>query len=456
MKKIILLFRIQLIKRHFTLAYVVLFICLTVAGCTTGDPSDTQDQENILTPLIVDQLNRLTVPLKPNPMNISDSELASLDGLGDAQVVGLGEATHGTREFFQMKHRIFQYLVENHGFKIFVIEADFGESLYIDDYVTGKRDDLEYLMKEVMYFWTWRTEEVRAFIRWMRGYNLGKPENQMIRYVGCDAQYWRWDLEWLENYLTDYSDDLEQELISIKEEIDDFRREIGVQETSDLERMETLLNELGNKMDQQKSSLILQSGEYRYIIARRLVDVIFQAIHCFYSSDNPINRELFKRDRFMAENVAWAKQHFGDCKVAVWAHNGHVAKNLTGGSMGHYLDEMYQDEYQVVGFAFAMGQFQARDSEFTGLPIHSIDTIPPDNSINRLFYLADDNNFHLDLNDILPDSELGIWISVPRNFLNIGAMYNGDPRQFYRAESLMRLYDHMIYFEVTTAARPLQ
>jgi erythromycin esterase len=90
--------------------------------------------------------------------------------IGDAQIVSLGEATHGTREFFQLKHRMFEFLVSQMGFTVFSIEANWPESLAVNDYVlNGKGDPAKALSG--MYFWTWDTEEVLDMIRWMRQYN---------------------------------------------------------------------------------------------------------------------------------------------------------------------------------------------------------------------------------------------------------------------------------------------
>ncbi|HUP18578.1 MAG TPA: erythromycin esterase family protein, partial [Gemmatimonadota bacterium] len=89
--------------------------------------------------------------------------------VGDARIVALGEATHGTREFFQLKHRMLEFLVSEMDFNIFAIEASLTEALDVNRYVlSGEGDPARALAG--MYFWTWDTEEVLALIRWMREY----------------------------------------------------------------------------------------------------------------------------------------------------------------------------------------------------------------------------------------------------------------------------------------------
>ena len=67
----------------------------------------------------VHELDSLIHPLSGASPELNHDDLQPLSYLGSSRIVGLGEATHGTKEFFQLKHRIFKYLVENHGFKIF-------------------------------------------------------------------------------------------------------------------------------------------------------------------------------------------------------------------------------------------------------------------------------------------------------------------------------------------------
>ncbi len=90
--------------------------------------------------------------------------------IGTARIVSLGEATHGTREIFQMKHRLVEFLASEQGFTIFAIEANMPEAYRVNDYVLHGTGDPKALLKG-MYFWTWNTEEVLAMIEWMRQFN---------------------------------------------------------------------------------------------------------------------------------------------------------------------------------------------------------------------------------------------------------------------------------------------
>ena len=105
--------------------------------------------------------------------------------IGDARIVALGEATHGTREFFQLKHRMLEFLATEMGFTIFSIEANMPEAYRVNDYVLTGAGDPATLLRG-MYFWTWDTEEVLDMIRWMRRFNeTGKGK---LEFTGFDMQ----------------------------------------------------------------------------------------------------------------------------------------------------------------------------------------------------------------------------------------------------------------------------
>ena len=105
--------------------------------------------------------------------------------IGDARIVSLGEATHGTREFFQLKHRMLEFLATQMGFTIFSIEANMPEAYRLNDYVLNGTGDPAELLRG-MYFWTWNTDEVLDMIRWMREFNAsGKGR---VQFTGFDMQ----------------------------------------------------------------------------------------------------------------------------------------------------------------------------------------------------------------------------------------------------------------------------
>lgn len=167
--------------------YPILLVFLTIWSCTkTPDGPELDPDTQALVDILLDELE----PLSDHPLGWEDQDLRWLDPLVNKSVVGLGEATHGTAEFFEAKHRIFRYLMENHGYKVYAFEADFGESIYIDEAIQkGNAGEIGSLMNAKMHFWTWKTEEVKALLEWMCTYNQGKAEEDKIHYVGVDCQF---------------------------------------------------------------------------------------------------------------------------------------------------------------------------------------------------------------------------------------------------------------------------
>src|SRR5262249_21966256 len=105
--------------------------------------------------------------------------------IGEARIVSLGEATHGSREFFQLKHRMLEFLATEMGFTIFTIEANMPEAYRLNDYVLNGTGDPAQLLRGLG-FWTWDTEEVLDMIRWMRAFNQsGKGR---VEFTGFDMQ----------------------------------------------------------------------------------------------------------------------------------------------------------------------------------------------------------------------------------------------------------------------------
>jgi erythromycin esterase-like protein len=105
--------------------------------------------------------------------------------IGNARIVSLGEATHGSREFFQLKHRMLEYLATEMGFTIFSIEANMPEAYRLNDYVLNGTGDPAKLIKG-MYFWTWNTQEVLDMVMWMRQFN--KSGKGKVQFTGFDMQ----------------------------------------------------------------------------------------------------------------------------------------------------------------------------------------------------------------------------------------------------------------------------
>ena len=110
------------------------------------------------------EIRRIAMPLRATEAGNGFADLEPLGALvGDAHLVALGEATHGARDFFQLKHRLLEFLVERKGFTVFAIEATMPEAFDVNEYVLSGKGDARKALAG-LYFWTWNTEEVLDMI----------------------------------------------------------------------------------------------------------------------------------------------------------------------------------------------------------------------------------------------------------------------------------------------------
>jgi erythromycin esterase len=120
------------------------------------------------------------------------SGFGDLDKFGemvnDSRIVALGEATHGTGEFFTLRHRLIRYLVKEKGFNLLGVECSWPQAEHINKYIlTGKGNPRQLLSN--LHFWWTNTEEMLDIIKWMREYNRKVESSSKIRFYGLDFQY---------------------------------------------------------------------------------------------------------------------------------------------------------------------------------------------------------------------------------------------------------------------------
>ena len=131
---------------------------------------------------VVEWIRSAAIPLSTVEPRQGCRDLEALRTIiGDARVVSLGEATHGTREFFKLKHRILEFVVAELGFTTFMIEANFPESLAVNAYVLDGVGDAADALAGMRY-WTWDTEEVLDLIEWMRWWN--ENHRRKVKFYG--------------------------------------------------------------------------------------------------------------------------------------------------------------------------------------------------------------------------------------------------------------------------------
>lgn len=138
------------------------------------------------TAAVVRSLERAAHPLRSTEPGGRTADLRALSAMvGDAKVVGLGEATHGSHEFFAMKERVFRHLVEERGFTTFALEMSWSAGVRIDEYLQGGDGDPRRIAKETLAGSPWDREEFISLIGWMREHNRRHPDHR-VHFMGDD------------------------------------------------------------------------------------------------------------------------------------------------------------------------------------------------------------------------------------------------------------------------------
>ena len=396
--------------------------------------------------ILVEELETIIVPVSDDTPDAPMSELEGLDGLAGSRIIGLGEASHGTSEFFRMKDRLFRYFHQQHGFSVFLIEADFGESMYFDRYIRGlQSEDLTDMMEDHMLFWTWKTAEVHDMIEWMHNRNATLGNLEKIRYFGVDCQTPLHNVDMLVDLLepldAEFADSVYSALIHV--------RMLEYSENTSIAQREEHLSAIAyviNGIETRADDLATTGSAEELELIRRLARVVEQCeiVQWAYVNDPGQN----PRDSFMAENAAWVMEYLGpESQGVLWAHNLHVQINESWDAMGHYLSETYTDAYQVIGFAFSGGTITAVHHS-TGLGTQVIQENPKMGSLNRILHFSEPANYYFYTDSIPAGSELRNWLTTKSpELLNIGAVYNGSSYVYYYPVELLEQYDVLIYFD---------
>ena len=433
--------------------YILLFILTSLIFISCKKDITPLDSK---TASLVQTLDQVLNPLTENPLTWSDNDLKFLDPIADKSIIGLGEATHGTAEFFKAKHRIFRYLVENHNYKIFAIEADFGESLLINEAVQrSDTSEIENLMKTKMHFWTWRTEEVKDLLIWMCNYNLNKSESEKVQYMGFDCQYNTFNPGMVKDYLTKTNAPFLSYAEGILREAETASQAGFTSYSQDtFNKYHAQIEALQDSVAAHKNELIQASSEKQYQLNTRILLIIEQvSVEIYYFQISSYNY----RDQFMAENAAWLWDYFDEKKIVLWAHDDHIANDPDFQSMGYHLNLSFATNYVPIGFLFSRGSFTAHGFEggqITSPKEQIIDADPSENSINFVMSQSKESVFSVKIGDLQNHKEWNDAFSSGIYYFDIGSTFNYNLADYYKVFK-PTFFNFLIYFDKSTASIPL-
>ena len=391
------------------------------------------------------------------------------DRFADARVVLLGEASHGTSEFYRARAAITQRLIAEHGFNIVAVEADWPDAASIDRYVRHRprRDGDEEEPFQRFPTWMWRNHEVDAFVRWLRRHNEGRELGDMAGFYGLDL----YNLSGSIRAVIDFLDEADPEAAKLARErygcLQPWREnpaaygrmaltegygrcEVGaVQMLKELmgRRMDCMGDECEDWLDAAANARLIRNAEQYY-----------RAM--YQGSAESWNL----RDTHMFETLCQLLEAKGpSSKAVVWAHNSHIG-NAAFTEMGRVREELnigqltkekFGDSARLIGFGTHTGTVAAADN--WDEPMDVMDVRPSlAGSYERLCHDSGVPRFLLDLRNGVNEA-VAEALAEPRLERFIGVIYRPQTERWshYAEATLPKQYDAWVWFDETGAVTPL-
>ena len=273
----------------------------------------------------------------------------------NAKIYGFGEASHNTKEFFDLKAKFFKYLVKTQGLRSFIMEESYQAESGINEWISGGKGDITTIAKNFNTGF-WYTKEIVNLLQWMRNYNLDKQKEKQIRFYGMDIQIGKNISQEIREFVNIHKINIDQKLLMIADscsnkKIDYSKSEIWWQ---------VQLPEL-NKLKKQILNSQIKDEDYKPVI--RSLDYLINYTQYASKVKTKYPESTEFRDLKMFENVKWIVENESkNGKAFIWAHNDHINKRemyYTGSNiinLGRHLKDYYKEDYYSVGFDFGIGK----------------------------------------------------------------------------------------------------
>jgi len=402
--------------------------------------------------------------------SIDDVEIdALLDRIGDARVVLLGEATHGTSEFYRMRARITRELVVRRGFTVIAVEADWPDAARVDHYVrhlSGPPAPWRAFTRFPT--WMWRNAEIEELVKWLRLHNedVAAPERR-VGFFGLDLYSLYTSIAAVLRYLDGVDPSAARVardryglLTPWQGDPAAYGRAVvtGTYRGCEDEVVAMLRDMLDKRLEYQ-----LRDGE-RYLDALQNARVVANAEQ-YYRAMYYGSRESWNlRDQHMFETLqVLLAFRGGDTKAVIWEHNSHVG-NAAATEMGARGElnvgllarRVYGEQAYLIGFGTDRGTVAAASDWDGPMEIKQVRPAHPD-SYERLCHETNTEAFLLALRAPFRD-EVRDELLPPRLQRAIGVIYRPETElaSHYFQASLPEQFDEYIWFDQTRAVGALR
>jgi erythromycin esterase len=290
-----------------------------------------------------------------------------LDRVGDARVVMLGEASHGTHEFYSWRAAVTRRLIEERGFSFVAVEGDWPDCERVDASVRGEQgapDDPREALAEFDRWptWMWANEEVVDFCRWLRRHNAGLDPGQRVGFYGLDVYSLFSSLREILVYLREHDPEQVSAAVAAYRCFEPYDEDPNSYAWSTRFVNAHCEQEVVGLLVAMRQRAVASLPDESAFAAWQNAEVVAGAEHYYRAMMHGGPRSWNVRDRHMDETLARLLQLRGDgARAIVWAHNTHV-----GDSRG--TDQSAHGEVTIG--ELARDRFGARDVVLVGMGSH--------------------------------------------------------------------------------------
>jgi len=419
--------------------------------------------EPCVKPALLDTVRSLSRPLR-SPEDLDPL----LDRLAEARYVLLGEASHGTHEYYTWRAAISRRLIEEHGFSFIAVEGDWPDCYRVTRYLKGYPDSGDSAREVLHAFerwptWMWANEEIVELAEWLRLHNDRLPQEKKVGFYGLDV-YSLWDslyqvLGYLGKHFPSALPAARRAFQCFEpfgEDVQEYARATRWVDGSCEDEVIALLAKL-----RRTARAYSQDGREAHFNAEQNALVVKNAEHYYRTMVQGGPESWNIRDRHMTETLERLMRHHGPrSRAIIWAHNTHIGDarftDMADDGMvniGQLVREGHADEGVVlVGFGSHRGSVIA--GEEWEAPMEQM-TVPPGRpgSWEEVLYRVGAENRLLLLDEARTHEEF----LKERGHRAIGVVYHPEYEQYgnYAPTVLPLRYDAFLFLKETEALRPL-
>lgn len=375
---------------------------------------------------VIENLNKKIIPIATFQPDSNFQDIYFLKKtLENKNIIGLGEATHGTHEFFKYKDRLIRFLVTNLNFKAIAFESDFASLISLNSYINGRTDKMTFSGGFPV------SSETRAMIKWLRAYNSTKTEAQKVQIYGLEARGFNNVSKLLLDSLPNLADTNKELLLKFK------NTAFNLLTRKDIEELRLIIPSLYESVRNQKSFSV--HTYYIRLLEQKVVE--YFAPH------------FSVRDKHMFESASWIYENTPNKKLIIWAHNGHLAKSniFKQAPLGKQLNQEYGDKYYVIATDFNHGEtgvYVQKDKEWIYQDVYYPEVLKT-NGYEFFFSKCKFSNFFIDVKEASKEDVLYQFLNKEREMRSIG----GTDKPANSKLSIFSCFDLVAFFNKTTATK---